>query len=167
MIDTTLTNILRWIHVLAGAAWLGEVVVISFVLVPTLARLGPAKRGWFLAAIFPRLFRLASVLSLTAIIAGAALNLSMSDWQIDVATDRLTSSAWGWTILVGGLLGLGLTLIHFVAERRLQPLIVAAKEHPDDETFELILHRLQVIPRVGLIILLLVFLFMMYAVRGL
>jgi uncharacterized membrane protein len=37
MNDTTLTNILRWIHVLAGAAWLGEVVVINFVLVPTLA----------------------------------------------------------------------------------------------------------------------------------
>jgi uncharacterized membrane protein len=167
MNDTTLTNILRWIHVLAGAAWLGEVVVINFVLVPTLVRLGADKRGWFLAAIFPRIFRLASVLSLTVLLAGAALNLSMSGWQLDVAIKRLATPRWGWSILVGGLLGLGLTLFHFVVERRLHPLVEAARENPGGEAFVLILSRLQIIPRIGLGILLLILLLMMYAVRGL
>jgi hypothetical protein len=51
--------------------------VINFVLVPTLVRLGADKRGLFLAAIFPRIFRLASVLSLTVVLTGAALNLHM------------------------------------------------------------------------------------------
>lgn len=167
MNDATLTNILRWIHVVAGAAWLGEVVVISFILVPTLERLGPEKQGWFLAAIFPRIFRLASVLSLTVLIAGAALNLSMSNWQIDVAIERLGSTRWGWSILVGGLLGLGLALFHFLAERRLQPLIDNVEANTDSEAFSLVLRRLQIIPRIGLAVLLLIFLLMMYAVRGL
>lgn len=75
-----LSNLLRWMHLLAGASWLGEVVVVNVVLVPILARLEPEKRGWFLSAIFPHIFRLASVLSLTTILAGVALNLSLSDW---------------------------------------------------------------------------------------
>ncbi|MBZ0283426.1 MAG: hypothetical protein K8L97_22010 [Anaerolineae bacterium] len=163
----TITNLLRWIHILAGAAWLGEVVVVNFVLVPILARLEPGKRGWFLAAIFPRIFRLASVLSLTTILAGAVLNLSLNGWQIDVAIARLTSSRWGWSILMGGLLGLGLTLFHFVAEHRLEPHVVAAHEESDSEAFALILRRLQIIPRAGLSVLVLTFLLMMFAVRGL
>ena len=30
----TLFTVLRWVHVLAGAAWFGEVVVVNLVLVP-------------------------------------------------------------------------------------------------------------------------------------
>ncbi len=163
----TITNLFRWIHILAGAAWLGEVLVVSFVLVPVLARLEPERRGWFLSAIFPRIFRLASVLSLTTVLAGAALNLSLNAWQLDVALTRLTSSRWGWSILVGGLLGLGLTLFHHTAERRLEPFVVAARENPDEEAFVFILRRLRIIPRAGLAVLLLIFLLMMVAARGL
>lgn len=163
----SIINLLRWIHILAGAAWLGEVVVVNFILVPVLARLEPEKRGWFLAAIFPRIFRLASALSLTTVLAGAALNLSMNGWQIDTAIGRLTSSQWGWSILIGGLLGLGLTLFHFVAEHRLEPHVLAAREDPDSEAFALIVRRLRIIPRAGLGVLLLAFLLMMVAARGL
>lgn len=116
-----ISNLLRWIHLLAGASWLGEVVVVNVVLIPMLARLEPEKRRWFLSAIFPRIFRLASVLALTTVLAGAALNLSLSDWQVGVAVSRLTTSRWGWSILIGGALGLGLTLFHFVVEHRLEP----------------------------------------------
>ena len=163
----TITNVLRWIHILAGAAWLGEVVVVKFVLVPLLSHLEPNKRGWFLAAVFPRVFRLASIFSLTTILAGAALNLSLNGWQLDVALLRLTSSRWGWRILAGGLLGLALTLFHFVAERRLEPHVLAAHEESDGEAFARILRHLQIIPRVGLGVLLLAFLLMMFASRGL
>lgn len=163
----TTTNIFRWIHILAGGAWLGEVLVVNFVLVPVLARLEPARRGWFLAAIFPRIFRLASALSLTTVLAGAALNLSLSGWQLDVALTRLAASRWGWSILAGGLLGLGLTLFHLVIERRLEPLVIAARENTDGEAFALILRRLRIIPRAGMAVLLLTFLLMMFAARGL
>lgn len=161
----TVTNILRWIHILAGAAWLGEVVVVNFILVPTLARLDPGKRGWFMAAVFPRVFRLASVLSLTTILAGAALNLSLNGWRVDVALVRLTSTRWGWSILLGGLLGLGLALFHLFAEHRLEPHVLAAEEETDDEVFASVLRRLRVIPSAGLGVLLLTFVLMMFAVR--
>ncbi|GIL08741.1 MAG: hypothetical protein BroJett033_2520 [Chloroflexota bacterium] len=162
----SVTNILRWIHILAGAAWLGEVVVVNFILVPVLARLEPEKRGWFLSAIFPRIFRLASALSLTTILAGAALNLSLNGWQINVALIRLTSTQWGWSILIGGLLGLGLTFFHLFIEHRLEPHVLAAHEESNNEAFALVLQRLRIIPRVGLAVLLLTFLLMMTAVRA-
>lgn len=163
---STVTNILRWIHILAGAVWLGEVVVINFILIPTLFRLESGKRSWFLSTVFPQVFRLASVLSLTTILAGAALNLSLSNWEINTAISRLGSSRWGWSILIGGLLGLGLTLFHFFIEGRLEPLVKAAGDGVENEQEALLLHRLQILPRVGLGVLLLIFLLMMFAVRG-
>jgi hypothetical protein len=163
----TVSNLLRWIHVIAGAAWLGEVAVVSFLLVPVLSHLESDKRTWFLAVIFPRVFRLASILSLTTILAGAALNLSLSGWQVDVALARLTSSRWGWSILAGGLLGLGLTFFHHIMEHRFEPHMRATLDEPDDAEFAIIVRRLQIIPRVGLGVLVLTFLLMMFAVRGL
>ena len=41
----TATNILRWIHVFAAAAWLGEVVVINAILVPVFLLMMYAVRG--------------------------------------------------------------------------------------------------------------------------
>lgn len=161
------TNIFRWIHILAGAAWLGEVVVVSFILIPVLVRLEREKRGWFMAAIFPRIFRLASILSLTVILAGAALNLSLSNWQLDLAFTRLTTTRWGWSILIGGLLGLGLMLFHFFIEHRLEPHVLAEHDAMDDEVFAHVARRLRIIPRVGLAVLILIVALMMFASRGL
>lgn len=143
-----------------GAAWLGEVIVVGFVLVPLLARLDHERQNWFLATVFPRIFRLASVLIVTTLLAGAALNLAMSGWAID--WERLTGTRWGRSILIGGLLGLTLGLFHFVAESRLEPMVRAAGRGVGVET---IVRRLQIIPRIGLFILLAVFAFMVGA-RG-
>ena len=57
----TLSRIFRWIHILAAGAWLGEVVVVVFILVPVVVRLERERRGWFLATIFPRIFRTVTV----------------------------------------------------------------------------------------------------------
>lgn len=162
-----ITTLLRGIHLLAGTAWLGEVVVVNVVLVPVLTRLEPEKRGWFLSAIFPRIFRLASILSLTTVLAGVLLNLSLSDWQVQVAASRLIASRWGWSILLGGLLGVGLTLFHFVAEHRLEPHGVGIDDDPDGTAWALLVRRLKIIPRAGLGVLLLIVVLMMFAARGL
>lgn len=162
-----ISNVLRWIHILAGAAWLGEVVVVNFILVPVLARVEADKRGWFLGMIFPHIFHLATALSVTTILAGAALNLSLVNWRLDVALIRLTSTQWGWSILIGGLLGLGLTLFHLVIEHRLEPHVLTVKEQFDEEAFQHVLRRLRLIPRLGLGVLLAIFMFMMFATRGL
>lgn len=43
--EMAITNLFRWIHLLAGTAWLGEVLVVNVVLVPVLARLEPGSES--------------------------------------------------------------------------------------------------------------------------
>jgi len=158
--------IFRWIHILAAGVWLGEVVVINIILVPVLARLDPDKRGWFMAAIFPRIFQLASIVVATVLLSGAALNLSMSAWDLGTAVSRLAPSRWGTTILIAGLLGLALGLFHFFAEGKLEPRILEVKDSDTPADFDAVVRHLKIIPRVGLGILFVIFILMMYAARG-
>lgn len=163
MAATTLMNVFRWLHVGAGGAWLGEVVVVVFILVPIVTRATPDRRGWFLATVFPRVFRLASVLSATAVLAGGLLWLASNDWHLNLGS--LVSERRGLSILIGGTLGLGLTLFHFIAESKLEPMAIrVGSGEADDDT---LVRRLTIIPRVGLGILVVVFGAMMYAARGL
>ncbi len=161
-LTTSLSSLLRWVHVLAAGAWLGEVVVVVFVLAPILHRVGPDRRGWFLETVFPRIFRLASILSVTVLLAGAGLYLAMSNWQLNL--HRLVSGRWGLAILIGGSLGVGLTLFHFFAESRLEGVARAAEEETVDQPA--LVRRLTVIPRFGLAILILIFGAMVFAARG-
>ena len=157
----TLSRIFRWIHIGAAGAWLGEVMVVVFVLVPVVSKASGDRRSWFLSTVFPRVFRLASVLSLTVLIAGMFLWLTMNNWQLNL--DRLVTEQWGLAILVGAVFGTALTLFHFVAEGRLEPLVMS----DDPDTQETVIRRLQLIPRYGLVVLLIAFGSMMYAARGL
>lgn len=158
----TFARIFRWVHIIAGGAWLGEVTAVVFIIVPVLVKLGADSRGWFLSTVFPRVFRLASVLSATAVAAGAGLYLATNDWSLDL--DRLVADRWGISILIGGTLGLALTVFHFVAEGRLEPLVAAAEEGGIDD--EKLVRFLTIVPRIGLGVLVVVFGAMMYAARG-
>lgn len=151
-----IVTVLRWLHALAGAAWFGEVIVIVFVLVPTVTRAAPDRQRWLLANIFPRMFRLASVLIATVLIAGLLLNLAMSGWAVD--WEMLTTTRWGRSILIGGILGGALGIFHFVAERKLEPMVT-------DEAADLdvVIRRLKLVPTVGLTILVVVISLMVLA----
>lgn len=153
-----MTEAFRWLHVVAGGAWLGEVVVITFVLVPMLGKLEPDRRTWMISTLFPRLFRLASVLIFGALVGGALLHLSMTDWRVDM--DLLTGTRWGRLVATGGTLGLALGLFHYVAESKLEPM---ARDVAITGETDLIVKRLKVIPRVGLGILVVVFTTMILA----
>lgn len=144
-----MVTVLRWLHALAGAAWFGEVIVIVFVLVPTVTRAAPDRQRWLLATIFPRMFRLASVLIAIVLIAGLLLNLAMFGWAVDWET--LTTTRWGRSILIGGILGGALGIFHFVAERKLEPMVT-----DEDVDLDVVIRRLKLIPSVGLIILVVV-----------
>ena len=157
-------NIVRWVHILAGAAWLGEVVTINFVLVPALSRMDLAERGRFVRRVFPRVFRLASVLAATTLLAGLALGIMMTGWR---ELDVFLSSRRGLALLAGGALGLLLALFHFLAERRLRPQVLAARETLDREAIEAVTRMLRVVPRLGLGVMVAIFLLMMIAARGL
>lgn len=155
-------NVVRWIHIISGIAWFGEVVTINVVLVPALMSLKTEARGGFLRQVFPRVFRLASVLSATAVISGAVLNYMMTGWK---DPSIFIQSRWGISILIGGALGLLLTLFHFFAENHLEPTANTADSIPEAEV-EHIIHAVNIVPKVGMFIILIVILLMMFAARG-
>lgn len=154
-------TILRWVHILAGTAWLGAVTMVVFVLVPSVLKLSQTERGPFIETVFPRVFRLASVLSITAITAGIALYLERFDWQLRFSP--LVTGRWGWSILIGSSLALLLTMFHFFAEGRLAPHVKGARNTPVDRR---VLTVLRFAPRVGLTVLVTVVILMAYAARG-
>ena len=155
--------IVRWVHIISGVAWLGEVITINFVLLPALIKMKKNARGTFLRQIFPRVFRLASVLSLTAILSGATMSYLTTGWK---NPEELYSTQWGIGIIIGGSLSLLLTLFHFFVESRLEPIVATADEGSEIDV-EKIITVLKVVPRIGMIILVLIVFLMMYAARGL
>lgn len=163
MLELNWLAILRWAHILAAAAWLGEVVVIVFVLVPAVVRMPPARRPDFIASVFPRIFRLASVLAFTTLAAGAALNYQLTGWQ---NLGAYFASPRGMFIALGGGLGLALGLFHLTAERRLEPGVSGLRLPAGRRQAARILKVLTLVPRLGLGVLLVVFLSMMLAARG-
>ena len=155
----SLLNIVRWVHIISGVSWLGEVITINIVLVPALLKMEKETRGAFIRQIFPRVFRLASVLSLVAIISGGLMSYLITGWK---NLGPLLDTRWGIAILIGGSLGLALTLFHFLVESRLEPVALKAEQ----ADVEKIISALKIIPCVGLGVILLVVVLMMYAARG-
>lgn len=155
----SLLSIIRWVHIISGVAWLGEVLAINFVLIPALLNLEKKDRGEFVRQVFPRVFRLASILSLLAILSGAAMSYIITGWRY---IDLLIDTRWGISILIGGSLALALTLFHFLAESRLEPTAARA----NDADVEKIISVLKVVPRIGLVVILAIVWLMMYAARG-
>lgn len=158
-----LVVIFRWLHILSGAAWLGEVVTINFVLVPSLKSMSARDRSRYISRVFPRLFRLASVLSLLSIFSGLTMTYLISGWR-DLSI--YLTSRWGIAILIGGLLGLGLTTFHFFVEGRLKPVASSLEEGTNGEGVERMMKVLKSVPRAGLAVMVVIFLLMMYAARG-
>jgi uncharacterized membrane protein len=151
--------IIRWVHIIAGTAWLGTVVAVVFVLVPSLHKLEGLEQNRFAQLVFPRVFRVASVLSVTVIAAGVLLYLEKVGWRFDLAP--LVSTRWGWSILIGAVLGIALTGFHFFAEHRLLPIVKGA-DGIDAATLRL----LRLAPRGGLGVLVTVVVLMSYAAHG-
>ena len=154
--------LIRWIHIVAGTSWLGEVVTINFVLVPAIGRLGVEHRRRFMVAVFPRIFRLASVLSVLAVVSGLLIAVAMSDGDLSV----FLKGRWGRFILVGGSLGGLLTLFHFFLENRVGRILVPLRGEATDADIEFVYRRLKIIPRVGLVVITAIVVSMMYAARG-
>lgn len=160
--EMKLITIARWIHILAAAAWLGEVVTVVFVLAPAAVRLQGERRADYIARVFPRVFRVASVLALVTLAAGAWLNYLMTGWR---QLDLYLRSARGQAILAGGLLGLLLAVFHFVVEGKLEPKVRALIGESEGELAG-VSRFLKWVPRAGLAVLLAVFILMMIGAKG-
>lgn len=162
MLDSWLIPI-RWIHVIAGSTWFGEVVVINFILIPVLGTLDVPERRRFLTTVFPRVFKMASVLSVTAVLTGLLMVFTMTDGDLT----RLTEGRWGRAILFGGSLGTLLTIFHFFMENRLAKRIGIGCEYvPSDEDLANVHSKLKIVPRGGMLVISTILFSMMFAVRG-
>jgi uncharacterized membrane protein len=158
-----LLTIVRWLHVISGAAWLGEVVTVVFVLVPIARRLQGNQRASFIARVFPGVFRTATVLAILTLAAGAWLNYLITGWQ---HLGVFLTSVRGVAILVGGLLGLLLALFHFIVEGRMESEVQALDGPEDVGALRQVSRFLTFVPRLGLAILLVIFILMMIGARG-
>jgi len=154
--------VVRWVHVLAAAAWYGEVAVINFILIPTLSGHSGAERKDFVNAVFPRVFRMASILSGTVAVTGGVLLYHHTGGDLRT----LLENPWGKFILVGGALGLLLTLFHFFMENRLARKISMGDPDLPKEAVEDLHLKLRLVPRLGFVVLTTIFVLMMIAVRG-
>ncbi|MGH2511791.1 MAG: hypothetical protein ACRDGQ_03795 [Candidatus Limnocylindrales bacterium] len=143
--------VVRLVHIAAGIAWIGEVATVIFVLVPALRRADAAGAQVLLDVVFPRAFKLATVLGGTAIAAGLILvTLGPGGLQ------RAFSTTWGTRILAGGILGAALYVFHLVLEPRLEGRLLARISDPGEVGSHAAadLRILRVVPPVGLLILL-------------
>ena len=154
---------IRWIHVLAASVWVGEVCVINFVLIPSLSRFDGEFRRRFLGTVFPKIFRMASVLSVTTVITGVVLLVLYTRGNLEM----LLSGRRGLSILIGGSMGILLTLFHFFMENQMAHKAGIGRPDTSDETLEDIHSKIRVVPRIGLGVIILIYLIMMYATRGL
>jgi uncharacterized membrane protein len=157
-------TLVRWLHVLCGSAWFGEVVVINFVLIPTLSKYHGAARKDFLNTVFPKLFSLASILAGTTAVTGAILLYHFIGFNLTELGNRGT---WGWSILVAGTLGLILTLFHFFIENLLAKKIGVGDPNISTETVEDVHLKLKIIPRLGMLVITVIFLLMLNATHQL
>jgi uncharacterized membrane protein len=156
-------HVIRWIHVMAASAWWGEVVVINFILIPSLVSREGEARYEFLNEVFPRVFRMASILSATTVVSGGVLLYRL----IGLDLSLLTQSRWGWCLLVGGTLGLLLTLFHFFIEDHLAHKVGVGCRSTDTALLDGAVSKLKVVPRAGLVVITSIYGLMMFAVRGL
>ncbi|GIK22237.1 MAG: hypothetical protein BroJett005_16510 [Ignavibacteriota bacterium] len=156
-----LYTIIRAIHILAAALWLGLVMVINFVIQPVLAKLEGDLRRQVIKSIFPRIFKLASIFSATVVITGLILVYYLTNGNLEA----LLYGRWGISILIGSSLGILLTLFHFFLEEKLSKKIIQGKQG-DNQKLEEVHLKMKIVPRVGLTILTIIFLLMINAAHG-
>lgn len=162
---SSLTKIVRAVHEIAGIAWYGEVFFITFILVPVLKRLPPRSKGPLMIKLFPRIFQTATILASLTVGAGLLLAGLYSGFHLAV----FLSGPWGLSILVGGLMGLFILVMHLAVESvELRSLLdvdpAKAAEFP--EKLRTLEKRAERIPRAGFAILSATLLLMIYAAHG-
>lgn len=154
---------IRWLHILAAAAWFGEVAVINFVLIPAIQKSTIAERNHLMLRVFPGIFRLASVVSATVVSTGTLLTYAQVNGQW---SRLLTSGIWGYAIFVGGIMAWLITIFHFFIEGWLSKRLGYDETQSPGALAEMHV-AVSTIPRLAMLVLSLIFITMMIAGRGL
>lgn len=121
-----LAVVVDWVHLVAGAVWLGGIATIAWVWGPRLRRAGAELRRAVMAGLLPRFGRVALPAFIVVAFTGA-LNA-----YIELRHPSLIwSSSYGRALLVKvGLVGV-IALISYTHVFRLRPRLLAANPHPD------------------------------------
>ncbi len=161
-----LFSLLRWVHELAAITWFGEVFVVTHIIVPTLSRLPESPKGLLMLKLYPRVFRMATLSSATTIVSGAGTALLQSNFNLTYFTETFR----GQLILVGGLIGLLMFVLHTTVERvemRAMSRTKIGTEGNLPDELRVLDRRLQILPRVGFTLLTIVLILMIYTSHGL
>lgn len=158
-------SLLRWLHELAAISWFGEVFFITHIILPMLGKMPDSEKAPLMLSLFPRVFRMATVSAGVTIVAGAGTALMMVNLDVSL----FLGTGWGLLILIGGLIGLFMFLLHLTVERvELRALRDVRLESRRDFPPELatLYSRLRILPRVGFTLLTIALILMIYASHG-
>ncbi|MBL4704022.1 MAG: hypothetical protein JKY54_05850 [Flavobacteriales bacterium] len=140
-------------HILGALFWLGESVIVNFVLYPALRRDEEELKSKFVLAVYRRLFNICSVSASVTVLSGLWLLLrSMGNQFFD------SKIIWIWTMFISVGIGIGLIILHVLEKVtivKLKKLQQSGELNP-----ELMMKKLKVIPRLTLTGLTIIFLMM-------
>ncbi len=155
----SLFAILRNLHVLSAAVWLGMVVVMNFGLMPFVAKKLTQNEVNTLKPIFGKVKKIISISALVTFLTGGGV-LSI---QTKFNVVNMLESTRGTLIFIAGSIGFIITIFHFFVEDKVEDFL--RSKLPKDEL--LVGYKgMAFIPVVGLIIVSGIFITMLIAVRG-
>jgi copper transport protein len=121
-----LAVVVDWIHLLAGALWLGGIAVIAWIWLGRLRRAGPELRRAVMDELLPRFGRVA----LPAFLVVASTGVLNAYIQLRHPS-VLWESSYGLTLLVKSALVVVIASVSYSHVFRLRPRLLAANPHPE------------------------------------
>ncbi len=110
MVDILITGIINWFHVISVIGWTGAVLTFIITLSPSLKKFSPQANGEFAVKAMPRLVRSIQIFSVSTLIFGPLLAVTMQDGPPH-AFDLV--SPWSQFITAGAALGITMLLLVF------------------------------------------------------
>ena len=152
--------IIRNIHLLSAATWLGMVIVMNFGLMPSVSKKLSQVDVDILKPIFKNVTHLVSISAFFTFISGGIILWIQTKFNVA----EMFESTRGVLIFIAGSVGFIITIFHFFAESKVERYLRSRLPNKD----ELLVgyKGIEFIPRIGLIIVAAIFITMLIAVRG-
>ncbi len=153
-------GIIRNIHVLSAAIWLGMVVVMNYGLMPSVSKKLTQKDIDILKPIFKNVTNLVSISAASTFVTGGIILWIQTRFNVL----EMLESTRGTLILIAGSVGFVVTAFHFLVESKVEKYLRSRLPNKD----ELLVgyKGIEFIPQIGLVIVSVIFITMLIAVRG-
>lgn len=89
--------VLRLLHIVSGAYWVGASVFLAFILEPTLTEMGPSVKGPVMMRLSKRIAISIFTAAVITVVMGVVLSLRLKSGALDTWFD----TGWGYAILLG------------------------------------------------------------------